>query len=65
MSKRRKPNSTKPGAATPTAILAKARRQADAANRAAQRDPDNHELRTQAFALAAAVKTIEGVIGER
>jgi hypothetical protein len=65
MSKRRKPNSTKPGPPTPTAILAKARRQAAAANRAAQRDPDNHELRVRAFALAATVKTIEGVIGER
>lgn len=62
MSKRRKTNSTKPGPATPTAILAKAKRQAVAATRAAMREPDNHELAVRAFALQATVKTIEGVI---
>lgn len=62
MSKRRKPNSRKPGPPTPQAILAKARREAAVANRAAQADPENHELRTRAFALAATVKTIEGLV---
>jgi hypothetical protein len=59
------PLTPKRGPATRTKILATARRQAAAANRAAQADPDNHELRTKAFALAATVKTIEGLVEQR
>lgn len=49
----------KGGRTTPVDPLTRARREARAAAREAQKHPDDHELRTRAFALAATVKLME------
>lgn len=51
----------KGGRTTPVDPLARARREARAAARAAAKRPDDHELRTRAFALQATVKYLEGL----